>query len=161
RRAGSVSWRSSRPPRGLAPCYNGARGAAMQRILVLGGGFAGLWAAAGAARERAGLGRAAGTVEVGVVDRHAHPQHRVRKSEPDLSDVAIPLARVLDPIDVRHLQAEVRGIAPARRAVDIAVDGRTEAISYDALVVALGSALVRPPVPGLAQYGFDIDTYAA
>jgi NADH dehydrogenase len=132
----------------------------MQRILVLGGGFAGLWAAAGAARKRAELGRAADAMEIVLVDRNAYHNIRVRNYEPDLSDVAIPLARVLDPIDVRHLQAEVRGIDPARRAVDVAIDGRTEAISYDALVVALGSTLVRPPVPGLA-HGFDVDTYTA
>jgi NADH dehydrogenase len=29
------------------------------------------------------------------------------------------------------------------------------------MVFALGSELVRPPVPGLAEYGFDIDTYDA
>jgi NADH:ubiquinone reductase (H+-translocating) len=133
----------------------------MQRILVLGGGFAGLWAAAGAARQRAELAHAADAMEIVLVDRNAYHNIRVRNYEPDLSDVTIPLARVLDPIGVRHLQAEVRGINPARRAVDVAIDSRTETIPYDALVVALGSALVRPPVPGLAQHGFDIDTYAA
>ena len=133
----------------------------MQRILVLGGGFAGLWAAAGAARKRAELGLAADAMEIVLVDRNAYHNIRVRNYEPDLSDVAIPLARVLDPIDVRHRQGEVRGIDAARRTVEVAIDGRTEAISYDALVVALGSALVRPPVPGLAEHGFDVDTYTA
>ena len=34
-------------------------------------------------------------------------------------------------------------------------------LAYDRLVFALGSELVRPPIPGLAEHGFDIDTYAA
>src|SRR5262249_32069698 len=40
------------------------------------------------------------------------------------------------------------------------VDG-TITLPYDRLVFALGSELVRPPVPGLAGYGFDVDTYDA
>jgi NADH dehydrogenase len=34
-------------------------------------------------------------------------------------------------------------------------------LAYDRLVLALGSQLVRPPLPGLAAHGFDVDTYAA
>jgi NADH:ubiquinone reductase (H+-translocating) len=131
----------------------------MQRILVLGGGFAGLWAAAGAARKRAELGMNA--IEIVLVDRNAYHNIRVRNYEPDLSDVVVPLANVLDPIGVRHIRAEVRGIDTATRVVELATDGRVEAIAYDALVFALGSALARPPVPGLAQHGFDVDTYQA
>ena len=33
--------------------------------------------------------------------------------------------------------------------------------AYDRLVFALGSELVRPPIPGLTEHGFDIDTYDA
>jgi NADH dehydrogenase len=133
----------------------------MQRILVLGGGFAGLWAAAGAARKRAELDLGTNTIEIVLVDRSAYHNIRVRNYEPDLSDVVIPLARVLDPIGVRHVRAEVRGIDTTSQVVEVATEGRIEAISYDTLVVALGSALVRPLVPGLAQHGFDVDTYLA
>lgn len=133
----------------------------MQRILVLGAGFAGLWAAAGAARMRAELGVGMNTIEIVLVDRSDYHNIRVRNYEPDLSDVVIPLTRVLDPIGVRHVQAEVRGIDPASRVVEAATEGRIEAISYDTLVVALGSALARPPVPGLIEHAFDVDTYPA
>ena len=34
-------------------------------------------------------------------------------------------------------------------------------LRYDRLVFALGSELVRPPIPGLAEHAFDIDTYDA
>src|SRR5262249_3760961 len=36
-----------------------------------------------------------------------------------------------------------------------------ERLSYDRLVLTLGSRLVRPPVIGLAAHGFDVDTYEA
>jgi NADH dehydrogenase len=133
----------------------------MQRIVVLGAGFAGLWAAAGAARLRAELGLGTNTIEIVLVDRSDYHNIRVRNYEPDLSDVVIPLTRVLDPIGVRHVRADVRGIDTASRVVEAAAEGRIEAISYDALVVALGSALARPPVPGLVKHGFDVDTYPA
>ena len=42
-----------------------------KRILVLGGGFAGLWSAVGAARKVAELGRDADTVAVTLVNRDA------------------------------------------------------------------------------------------
>jgi NADH dehydrogenase len=133
----------------------------MQRILVLGAGFAGLWAAAGAARLRAELGLGTNTIEIVLVDRSDYHNIRVRNYEPDLSDVVIPLTRVLDPIGVRHVRAEVRGIDTTSRVVEAATEGRIEAISYDTLVVALGSALARPQVPGLVEHGFDVDTYPA
>lgn len=61
------------------------------RIVVLGAGFAGLWAAIGAARLREEIGNAAAGVEILVIDRNAYHNIRVRNYELDLSDVAIPL----------------------------------------------------------------------
>jgi NADH dehydrogenase len=133
----------------------------MARILVLGSGFAGLWAAVGAARKLAELGIPRGQVEILVVDRNAYHGIRVRNYEPDLGNVAIPLPEVLDPIGVKHLTAEVKAIDVARQQVVVAGPRGQESSAYDRLVLALGSQLVRPPVPGLAAHGFDVDTYAA
>ena len=36
-------------------------------------------------------------------------------------------------------------------------DGST--LGYDRLVVALGSSVAKPDIPGLAEFGFDVDTY--
>ena len=72
----------------------------MARILVLGSGFAGLWAAVGAARKLAELGIPRGQVEILVVDRNPYHGIRVRNYEPDLGNVAIPLPEVLDPANI-------------------------------------------------------------
>jgi NADH:ubiquinone reductase (H+-translocating) len=133
----------------------------MARILVLGAGFAGLWAAIGAARKLDEIGARAGEVEILVVDRNAYHNIRVRNYEVDLSEVAIPLAELLDPIGVNHMVAEVQAIDPAKRQVTVATKRGRENLSYDRLVLTLGSELVRPAIPGLAEYGFDVDTYAA
>ncbi len=130
----------------------------MARILILGAGFAGLWAAIGAARKLDELGEAA---EILVVDRNPYHNIRVRNYEVDLSDTALPLADLLDPIGVHHLTAEVCAIDPVGQEVTIKANGGREIIDYDRAVLTLGSELVRPAIPGLASNSFDVDTYAA
>ncbi len=133
----------------------------MQRILVLGAGFAGLWAAAAAARARNAAGRAAGQVEIMVVDSRSYHSIRVRNYEVELAETLIPLNTVFDPIDVRHAQGDVTAINVSARTVESISNGRHQTINYDRLICALGSELVRPSIPGLAEYGFDIDTFPA
>lgn len=130
------------------------------RILVLGAGFAGLWAAIGAARKLDEMGKAT-AAEIRVVDRNPYHNIRVRNYEADLSDIAVPLSDVLDPIGVGHVAAEVEAVDTARQEVAIATSTGRQKLNYDRLVLALGSSLVRPPLPGLAAHGFDVDTYAA
>ena len=133
----------------------------MARILVLGGGFAGLWAAVGAARKLDEIGALSGEVEILVVDRNPYHNIRVRNYEIDLSDVAIPLDEVLNPIGISHLTAEVQSIDVAEQQVVVATRGGRRVLAYDRLVLALGSELVRPEIPGLLTNAFDVDTYSA
>lgn len=128
----------------------------MQRIVILGAGFAGLWAAAGAARALDEFGIGPDRVEVTLVNRDAWHGIRVRNYEADLDAIRVPLASVLDPIGVRLVEGEVADVDPARRSVTVS----GEALPYDRLVFALGSGLARPAIPGLAEHGFDIDTFA-
>src|SRR5688500_12684345 len=132
----------------------------MQRILILGAGFAGLWAAAGAARALDAFGTGPGRGEVTLVNRDAWHGIRVRNYEADLDAIRVPLSSVLDPTGVRLVEGEVTDIDLAQRSVGCTVSGQGTALPYDRLVFALGSALVRPAVPGLAEHGFDIDTFA-
>src|SRR6516225_7209120 len=133
----------------------------MTRILVLGGGFAGLWAAIGAARKLDEVGAPPGEVEILLVDRNPYHNIRVRNYEIDLGSVALPLGKVLDPIGVNHLTADVRTIDVAKQHVAVTTRHGQEILAYDRLVVALGSELARPDIPGLARHGFDVDTYSA
>jgi NADH:ubiquinone reductase (H+-translocating) len=133
----------------------------MARILVLGGGFAGLWAAVGAARKLADIGAGNGDVEILLVDRNPYHNIRVRNYEIDLSNVAIPLGEILDPIGIGHRTGEILTIDVARQQVTVATPGGQEVLIYDRLVLALGSELLRPDIPGFAAHAFDVDTYAA
>lgn len=132
----------------------------MARVVVLGAGFAGLWAAIGAARKRDEIG-AGHDIEIRVIDRNPYHNIRVRNYEVDLSEVAIPLAQLLDPIGVSHGLGEVESVDPVRRQITLVTSGGKETLAYDRLVLALGSEVMRPDIPGLADHAFDVDTYAA
>jgi NADH dehydrogenase len=130
-----------------------------KRILVLGGGFAGLWSAVGAARKLDELGHGPDAVEVALINRDAFHNIRVRNYEADLTPVRVPLDDVLGPVGVQHVEGEVAGIDLAGQAVTVTTARGLEILPYDRLVFALGSQLLRPDVPGLAEHAFDVDTY--
>jgi NADH dehydrogenase len=133
----------------------------VKRIVVLGAGFAGLIAAAGAARKLAELKISKDDIAVTVVNRDPWHSIRVRNYETDLSDVRVALDDVLGPIGVDLVVGDVTGLDCGRREVACTVRGRPTIHPYDRLLFALGSELVRPAIPGLAEHGFDIDTYDA
>jgi NADH dehydrogenase len=129
---------------------------ANERVLVVGSGFAGLWAALGAARRLDQIG--AGAVDVTVISPLPYHDIRVRNYEADLTPSRIPLSQLLDPVGVGHVTADVTGIDSAAFTVT-AADGAT--FGYDRLVLAAGSRVAKPDIPGLAEFGFDVDTYDA
>ena len=133
----------------------------MQRILVLGAGFAGLWSAVGAARSLDELGISPESIEVVVINRTASHSIRVRNYEAALNETLVPLGDVLDPIGVKHAEGEVTDIDPNGRTVACSIQGKPRVFPYDRLVFALGSRLVRPAIPGLKEHAFDVDTYEA
>jgi len=125
----------------------------MSDVVVLGSGFAGLWAALGAARRVDELG----ATDFAITVLSSQPYHdiRVRNYEADLTPCRIPLTEVLDPVGIQHLTADVTAIDPASHTVTSSAGPHT----YDRLVVALGSQVVKPDIPGLKEFGFDVDTY--
>jgi NADH dehydrogenase len=131
-----------------------------KQIVVLGGGFAGLWSTVGAARKLDELGHGPEAAAVTLVNRDGYHCIRVRNYEADLSAVRVPLDDVLGPIGVRCLEGEVAGIDLTEQTVTVTTAHEQRTLPYDRLVFALGSQLFRPNVPGLAEHGFDVDTYS-
>ena len=128
----------------------------MTSVVVIGSGFAGLWAALGAARRLDELGVPAGTVEVTMLSATPFHDIRVRNYEADLSACRVPLADLLDPVGVAHVAAEVTAIDTDARTLTTS-GGVT--YGYDRLVLASGSQVVKPAVQGLREFGFDVDTH--
>jgi len=131
---------------------------AMNRILILGAGFAGLWAAMAAVRKLDESGQAQ-TTEILVVD--ARPFHSIRVRNYELDPVAtqVPLADVLEPIGVKWLTGTIEQIDTAQHTVTVQTADSTKMLDYARLVIALGSTLVHPSIPGLVEHAFDVDTF--
>lgn len=127
----------------------------MSRIGILGGGFAGVWCAAGAKRTAAAHGA---DLDVTLVSAGDDMVIRPRLYEDDPQRLRVSLDRVLGPIGVRRVAATVTDIDVAGRTVGVVErDGTRRSLPYDRLVVALGSRLVRPDIEG-AEYVFDVDS---
>ncbi len=138
---------AGRDDRGVAPT---------KRVVVVGSGFAGLWAALGAVRRLDELAVPQTTVDITVISSQPFHDIRVRNYEADLSACRIPLRDLLDPVGVDHVTADVTEIDAGAATVSTA--GATT-FAYDRLVLALGSRVVKPDLPGLAEFGYDVDTY--
>jgi NADH:ubiquinone reductase (H+-translocating) len=124
-------------------------------IVVLGSGFAGLWAALGAARRLDELDVEPATIGVTIISSQPFHDIRVRNYEADLTPSRIPLNGIVGPVGVSHIAADVTAIDPSSRTVT-----HTNGLhGYDRLVVAVGSELVKPDISGLAEFGFDVDTF--
>ena len=125
----------------------------MPRIVIIGGGFAGVWSAAGAA-----LARGDADLRITLVAPNDRMVLRPRLYEPEPDLATVELGRILDPIGVEHVRATVSTIDTERRLVVTGGSENSSEIGYDRLVLAAGSKLVRPDgLPG-AERLFDIDT---
>ncbi|MGP4017511.1 NAD(P)/FAD-dependent oxidoreductase [Saccharopolyspora sp. 5N708] len=133
----------------------------MSRVLILGGGFAGVWSAASAAKLRQERGLSENDLQITVISAGDDLVIRPRLYEADPDRMRVSLDRVLGPIGVRRIAGTVTGIDTGARTVTaIRRDGTTTELGYDRLVLASGSQVVRPRFPG-AEHLFDIDTLAS
>lgn len=130
----------------------------MKRILIIGGGFAGLWSAASAVRQLEALGE---TASITLINPDPWHSIRVRNYEEDLSDTRVDLVSVLEPIGVKLVIGEATSINETTQVVTVKTNGIALGLPYDKLVMASGSRLTRPATPGVAEYSFDVDSYGA
>lgn len=130
------------------------------RIVIIGAGFAGMYAALSAARLRDIQGVSPEKLEIALVAPQPTLVVRPRLYEPKPETLTAPLQDVLKAIDVVYVQGSAEAIDTKARVVEIAVpEGNRKKLSYDRLVVATGSRLFRPNVPGLAEHGFSVDQF--
>ena len=134
-------------------------GADKTRILILGGGFAGVEAAR--YLDRTAAKRA--NVEVTLVSRDnfilfTPMLHEVVASDLEPPDICNPLRKLLRRVTV--VSGEIRTINLAARRVTISYGIRelTRELSFDYLVLALGSGTSFLGIPGVAEHALGIKT---
>ena len=128
------------------------------RLVIIGAGFAGMYAGLSAARLRDIQGVSPEELEIALVAPEPTLVVRPRLYEQKPETLTAPLLDVLRAIDVTYVQGSAETIDTKSRAVQVVTaKGTRKTISYDRLVVATGSRLFRPNIPGLAQHGFSVD----
>jgi NADH dehydrogenase len=129
------------------------------RLVIIGAGFAGMYAALSAARLRDIHGASTEEFEIALVSPEPTLVVRPRLYEPNPETLTAPLLEVLKAIDVVYVQGSAETVDAKSRVVQIAAgDGTRKPLSFDRLIVATGSRLFRPNIPGLAEHGFSVDS---
>ena len=129
------------------------------RLLIIGAGFAGMYAALSSARLRDVHGASPDDLEIALIAPEPTLVIRPRLYEPKPETLTAPLLDVLKAIDVNYIQGSAETIDTKAQMVQVATPkGTRKTLSYDRLVVATGSRLFRPNIPGLAEHGFSVDS---
>lgn len=132
--------------------------AGVRRVLILGGGFAGVYAAL--ALEKALAKRT--DLRVTLVSREnfllfTPMLHEVASGDLDVTHIVNPVRRMLKRVDFFHGEATAVDL-DARRVTARHGDGHAHVLEYDQLVLALGSVTSWYGIPGLAERAIPMKT---
>jgi NADH dehydrogenase len=129
-----------------------------RRILIIGAGFAGVWSALGAARVLDDAGKADESIEITLIAPEPLLHLRPRFHEPAPAGMSTPLVPLLEAVGVHYVRGHVERIRTGDHVVEATrADGGRFVLSYDRLVLAAGSRLFRPELPGLREHAHSID----
>lgn len=127
-----------------------------KQILIVGSGFAGMWAAVSAARLSEQQGN--NSLEIAVLAPLPELRVRPRFYEEKVSTLVAPLTNLFAELDITFIAGHAEQIDTTAKTVLYRMsNGAHATASYDRLILATGSQTKRPPIAGLADYAFDID----
>ncbi|HHG5270266.1 NAD(P)/FAD-dependent oxidoreductase [Acinetobacter baumannii] len=129
-----------------------------KRIIIAGSGFAGLWAAL-AAQRAIHLASQEQNIEVMMVSPSPNVGIRPRLYEAVLENMNPDISELLTVVGVKFLAGWVNKIDVDQQTIEVATtDGNKQNLSYDRFVLATGSTTFMPPIPGLKEYAFSVNT---
>lgn len=130
------------------------------QILIAGSGFAGTWAALSAARAAA-LAEREDDIAITVISPEPRLVMRPRLYEATIEGMDPDIAPLLAAVGAKHLAGKVGTVDAAAHTVTVEHrDGSWITLPYDRFVLATGSVLNQPPIPGLADHAFNVDQIA-
>ncbi|OOB91608.1 NAD(P)/FAD-dependent oxidoreductase [Rathayibacter sp. VKM Ac-2630] len=127
------------------------------RILILGGGYVGLYTAWGLEKRR-GLA----PIDVTVVEPNPYMTYQpllpeVAGGHVQPRHVTVPLISALK--RTRVIRGAITGVSLEERSATVAaLDGSTRTLAFDQVVFALGAVTRTFPTPGLAEHGIGFKT---
>lgn len=124
----------------------------MSKIVIVGGGFAGTWAAMSAAATRAETTQA--DLDITLLSDAPHLGIRPRFYEKPAQDQLVPLRPLMDEIGVRFEETHVEAIEGDT------VQTQDRAIPFDRLILCAGSHLALPQISKAGTQGYCVDTFA-
>lgn len=132
----------------------------MHTIVVVGSGFAGMWSALSAMRLIDQHQRNK-DVQVKVISPEPTCVIRPRLYESDAESMHASLEDLFRATDIEYIRGRVETIHPDKKQVTLSTNSSTTqaavVVAYDKLVLAAGSHLNRPAIPGLREHAFSID----
>ena len=127
-----------------------------KKILIVGSGFSGMWAAVSAARLNALEGN--NSLKIAVLAPAPELRVRPRFYEENVTSLVSPLTGLFAELGIDFIAGKAESIDIKGKSVFYRdANGVTAAVSYERLVLATGSQSKRPPIAGLAEYAFNID----
>ena len=123
------------------------------RVLVLGGGYAGVLAARSVAQYAHEAAR------VTLISGNDHFVERIRLHQAAAGQTIArrPITGLLRGTDAHFVRGWVIGLDPERRTVTVETADRTREMPYDYLIYALGSAIDTETVPGVREHAWALD----
>ncbi|MBI2801584.1 MAG: FAD-dependent oxidoreductase [Gammaproteobacteria bacterium] len=128
----------------------------MHQLVIIGGGFAGLWAALTAARE---ANNHAADVRITVVARDKYLTVRPRLYEVFTDAMRAPLNPVLTPLGIQLKVGVATTLDTKAKSVEVRGEEGNVTLPYDRLVLAAGSEQRPLEIPGAAEFSLNIDTF--
>lgn len=128
-----------------------------RKIIIAGSGFAGMWSALAGARA-VSLADQTDSVAIEIISPSPNLHMRPRFYEQAFDEMAPDIAPLLAAVGVKHIAGIVRSVDVANHQVSITGnDGSESSVSYDRFILATGSRIFHPDIPGLKEHSFDVD----
>jgi NADH dehydrogenase len=129
-----------------------------QKIVIAGSGFAGLWSAMSAARA-IHMANKQNEIEIIMVSPKPELVIRPRLYEKQLENMNPDISSLLESTGVKYISGCVEKINEDKKQLMIRqADKSLLTLDYDRFILATGSKLFTPNLPGLNEHGFNVDT---
>jgi NADH dehydrogenase len=126
----------------------------MKHLVILGGGFSGVWAAMAAASQR--FMHSADGIKITLISNNEGLCIRPRLYEEIHPSMLVPLLPLMNEINVNLIIDDVESIERQN-----SITCKNQTLPFDKLIFALGSKLKPLEIKGSREYTYNIDTYNA